>query len=70
MDVRQQIKILCAYSNITQKELAHRLGWSQQNLSNKMRRGKLTATDLERIAEATHCTYVSYFLSPNGDKIL
>lgn len=50
MSIEQKIKLLLAYRGISQAELARRLGMSPANLNNKIRRGRLMFSDIERIA--------------------
>lgn len=69
MDIKVQIKILCAACDINQRELAKRLGTSQQNLSAKMKRGTFTVQDLEKIAEAVGAKYKGLFILPDGREI-
>ncbi len=53
--------ILVKRGNISEAELARRLGTSAQNLSNKMIRDNFTEKDLAAIAEALDCTYSATF---------
>ena len=69
MDIKLQIKILCATCQITQKDLARRLHMSPQNLNSKMSRGSFSIKDLEEIAEAVGAKYVGHFLLPDGKEI-
>lgn len=50
MSIEQKIKLLLAYRGISQAELARRLGMSPANLNNKIKRGRLMLSDVERIA--------------------
>lgn len=51
-DVRKYIQHCCVSKEITEAELARRMGQSPQNLSNKYRRGTLKVSELEQAAEA------------------
>ena len=62
MAMAEKIRImLVKRGNITETELARRLGISRQNLSNKMSRDNFTEKDLQAIAEALNCTYNATF---------
>lgn len=58
-----------AYKNISQRSLAEAIGTSVQNLSQKISRDTLSATELEKIAAALGGVYVSRFEFPDGTKI-
>lgn len=51
-DVRKYIQHCCVSKEITEAELARRMGQSPQNLSNKYRRGTLKVAELEQAADA------------------
>ena len=56
--------------NISEAELARRLGMSPQNLYNKMKRDNFTESDLVEIATVLGYTYTSYFENnTTGEKI-
>lgn len=69
LTVSKQIKMLCVALGISQAELAKKLGTSPQNFSQKLQREVLTPKDLKAIAEVTGCTYETYFVLPDGEKI-
>ena len=53
MGMVEPIRIaLVKRGNISESELARRIGISPQNLHNKMKRDNFTETDLREIAEA------------------
>lgn len=52
MTAKQIIEMAVAYSNITNSELARRLGWSPQLLNKRLTTGKLSVEEWEKIAEA------------------
>lgn len=45
------------------------MGMSQQSISNRLKTGKFTKEELEQMADALGCEYVSYFKFPDGTKI-
>ena len=52
MTAKQIIEMAVAYSNITNSELARRLGWSPQLLNKRLNTGKLSVAEWEKVAEA------------------
>ena len=53
MSMVQKIRIACVMrGNITESELARRMGTTPQNFNNKMKRDNFSEKDLQEIAEA------------------
>ena len=69
MTITQQIKILCVHCEISEAELARRLGTSPQNFNSKMKRESFTITDLELIAKVLDVEFKRFFVLKNGDKV-
>lgn len=69
MTISEQIRVLCARINISQAELARRIGQSPQGFSGQMKRESFTVDELERIAEAAGTTFEHKFIFPNGEQI-
>ena len=71
MGMTEKIRILCVKrGNMSEAELARRLGISPQNLNNKMKRDNFTENDLKSIADALDCTYSSSFtLNDTGETV-
>ena len=69
MKVSEQIRVLCALSNISMAELARRIGVSPQSLSAKMKRESFTVSDLETIADAVGASFVRKFVFHSGEEI-
>ncbi len=69
MALSERIRILLVKrGNISEAELARRLGISPQNLSNKMKRDNFSEKDLILIARALNCTYsVSFTMNDTGE---
>ena len=67
----ERIRILLVKrGNISEAELARRLGISPQNLHNKMKRDNFTEQDLLEIASALDCTFKTEFvLNDTGEVI-
>ncbi len=71
MALSNRIRILLIKrGNISESELARRMGISPQNLNNKMKRDNFTEKELEKIAAALDCTLtVSFKLNDTGEEI-
>lgn len=65
----QQIRVACEIAGINITELAKRFGTSQQNLSKRLKVGKFTKEELEKIGSILGATYKSGFYFPDGNKI-
>ena len=71
MALAEKIRILLVKrGNISEAELARRMGISPQNLHNKMKRDNFTETDLREIAEALGLRLEISFIDPEtGEKV-
>ncbi len=69
MTIKEQIKILCVRCNVSEAELARRLGTSPQNFNSKMKRESFTIVELEKIADALDVKFRREFILKNGDKV-
>jgi len=71
MALSDRIRILLIKrGNISEAELARRLGISPQNLNNKMKRDNFTEKDLQAIADVLDCTFsVSFKLNDTGEEL-
>lgn len=71
MAMTEQIRImLVKRGNISESELARRLGISPQNLHNKMKRDNFTESDLMEIANALNCNLKIQFISKETGEVL
>ena len=62
--------LLIKRGNISEAELARRLGESPQNLSSKMRRDNFSEKDLQRIADVLDCALnISFTLNDTKEII-
>lgn len=52
MDIGKKVKLALAYIDISEAELARRLEISPQSLNKRLKTGKFTAEELEKIAAA------------------
>ncbi len=69
MTISEQIKVLCVRCNVSEAELARRLGKSPQSFNSKMKRESFTIDDLEEIADALGVEFTRKFILANGDKV-
>lgn len=69
MTISEQIKILCVRCNISEAELARRLGKSPQSFNAKMKRESFTIDDLNEIAETVGVEFKRNFILTNGEEI-
>ena len=71
MSMVEKIRILLVKrGNISEAELARKMGLSPQNLNNKMKRDNFTEKDLLQIAEALNCTYSARFtMNDTGESV-
>jgi len=67
----EKIRILLVKrGNLSEAELARRMGISPQNLSYKMKRDNFAERDLKSIADALECDLEITFVLPNGERII
>ena len=69
LTISDQIRVLCARLNISQAELARRMGQTPQGFSARMKRRSFTVSELEDIAEATGVKFKRSFALSNGEEI-
>lgn len=69
MTISEQIKVLCVRCNMSEAELARRLGKSPQSFNAKMKRGSFTIDDLNEIAEVVCVEFKRNFILTNGEEI-
>ena len=71
MGMSQAIRIiLIKRNNISESELARRLGISPQNLYSKMKRDNFSENELHAIAKVLDCTFEAGFrMNDTGEKI-
>lgn len=69
MTISEQIKVLCVRCNVSEAELARRLGKSPQSFNSKMKRGSFTILELEDVAETLGVKFNREFILANGEKI-
>jgi len=69
LTISDQIRVLCARLNISQAELARRMGQTPQGFSAKMKRKSFTVSELEKIADATGVQFKRSFAFSSGEEI-
>ena len=69
MTAKQIIGAALAHSRIRYTDLARRLGWSPQLLSKRLKTGKFTVAEWEKIGEALGATARVGFIFPDGREI-
>lgn len=69
MDIPTKIKMAETYAKISEAELARRLETTSQAFGQRMRTGKFTSSDLDKIAEALGAEFVCHFKFPDGTEI-
>lgn len=71
MALTEKIRILLVKrGNMSESELARKLGVSPQNLHNKMKRDNFTETDLAEIAAALDCKLnISFTMNDTGETL-
>lgn len=69
MNIPKKIKLATAYAGISEAELARRVGSSSQAFGQRMKTGKFSSAELDKIAEALGAEFVCAFKFPNGDEV-
>ncbi len=69
MTISEQVKVLCVRCNVSEAELARRLGKSPQSFNAKLKRGTMTVGELEQIAVALNVGFKRFFVLENGDEV-
>ena len=69
MTISEQIKILCIRCNMSEAELARRLGKSPQSFNAKMKRESFTIDDLNEIADVVGVEFKRSFILLDGEEI-
>ena len=58
MDIPKKIKLATTYAGISEAELARRVGSSSQAFGQRMKTGKFSSAELDKIAEALGAEFV------------
>lgn len=67
--IQKKIEIACTIANITQEELAKKLGTTKSAWSQRMKTGKFSDDDFNKIAIALGAKYYSGFIFEDGTKV-
>lgn len=69
MTIAQKIKMALAYKGMSEAELARTIGSSPSAFNQRMKTGKFSSEEMERIAESLEATYYFGFEFKDGTKI-
>ena len=69
MDIKKKIKMAESYAGISEAELARRLGTTSQAFGQRMKTGRFSSADLEKIAEALGAEFHCCFKFKDGEAI-
>ena len=65
----QKIRMALAYKNMSEAELARRIGTSPSAFNQRMKTDKFSIDELEKIAKNLDAKYESHFILDNGEKV-
>ena len=65
MDIAKEIKKLLIDESLTQQQLADKIGTSQGNLANKLKRNNFNIKELQEIAQALNYELIIEFKKKN-----
>ena len=69
MDISTKIKLAETYANISEAELSRRIGTTSQAFGQRIKTGKFSSADLEKIAQSLGAEFVCKFVFPDGTEI-
>ncbi len=69
MDISSKIRLAASYKGISEAELARRLDVTPSAFNQRLKTGKFSSEDLDRIAVALGARYDCFFEFPDGQKI-
>ena len=69
MTVPQKIKMALAYKGMSEAELSRAIGTSPQAFNQRMKTGKFSSEDMEKIAEAIGAKYFFGFEFEDGTRV-
>jgi len=69
MDIPTKIDLAKAYAKVSTAELARRMGTTPQALGQRLKTGKFSSADLDKIAAAMGAEFVCCFRFPDGEEI-
>ena len=68
MEIGKKVKLACAFVEIPEAELARRIEVSPQSLNKRLKTGKFSAEELEKIASALGAQFTLDFTFQDGTK--
>ena len=68
-EIGTKIRLACTLAGISVSELARRIGTTPQNMSQRLKVGRFSAEELERIAQALGAEFRLEFIFPDGSKV-
>ena len=68
-DMGTKIRLACTLKGISISELARRIDTTPQNLSQRLKVGRFSVEELEKIAEALGAQFALEFIFPDGSRI-
>lgn len=70
MGAAEKIRIILIKKNMKLKELAEKLGYKPNNLSNKLKNDNFTEQEIKNIAKALGCDcYLTFIIKDTGEEI-
>lgn len=69
VDIPTKIKMAEVYAKISESELSRRIGTTPQAFNQRMKTGKFSSFDLEKIAAALGAEFCCCFKFPDGQEI-
>jgi len=69
MDIPTKIKLAEVYAKVSETELAKRLKTTPQAFGQRLKTGKFSSVDLNKIAEALDAEFVYHFRFKDGTEI-
>ena len=69
MTISQKIKMALAYKGMSEADLARAVGSSPQAFIQRMKTGKLSSDEMDKIADALEASYFFGFEFKDGTKI-
>jgi len=69
MDIPTKIDLAKAYAKVSTAELARRIETTPQALGQRLKTGKFSSADLDKIAAALGAEFVCCFRFPDGEEI-
>lgn len=69
MDITSKIRMALAYRHMSEADLARRIGTSPSAFNQRMKTGKFSSSELEKIAAAMGAVYEATFTFPDGTRV-